>query len=142
MLLSHILPVFLVISSVVDDVNAQCSYLNDRNRQRRLGANGRALQEDEDDDDEEVFDSGFRYGSMFNSTVLPPFNSKSAFELIEASKAGGYMDSDQRSTSFFESPPFRTKDRCDIIFWYMIVWILSLYVFVPHLNSWCLFLYL
>ena len=135
MLLSHILPVFLAISSVIDDVNAQCSYLNDRNRQRRLGANGRDLQE-EDDNDEEVFDSGFRYGLMFNSTELPPFNSKSAFELIEESKAGGYMDSDQRTTSFFESPPFRTKDRCVIVLLYMTVWILSLYVFVHYLNCW------
>jgi len=92
MKLSDILPVFLAISSVTINVNAQCSYMN----ARRLNSRGSRVSRNLQAEEEEEFVSEFRYGRMANTTVVASYNSSSVSDIIVA--GNGYMNSAIRDT--------------------------------------------
>ena len=100
MKLSDILPVFLAISSVTNNVDAQCSFMDAKRRLNSRGSRvSRNLQEEEEEDDE--FESGFTYGRMVNTTVVASYKSPTVSDIIIA--GNGYMNSSVRDTGFLFS---------------------------------------
>ncbi len=80
--------------------NSQCSFMNDKNKQRRLG---------EKEIEERKLQARHHYGRFFDEATLPPFDAANAFRLIEASTKDGYMDESIRNTGFRAG--FRMRDR-------------------------------
>lgn len=103
MKLSEILPVFLAISSITNNVvDAQCSYMNARRLNSRGSRVSRNLQAAEEEEDE--FVSEFRYGRMVSTSVVASYDSSSVSDLIVA--GNGYMNSSVRDTGFVPNTPF------------------------------------
>ena len=109
MKLSDILPVFLAISSVTNNVNAQCSYMN----ARRLNSRGSRVSRNLQEEDEEEFVSEFRYGRMVNTTVVASYDSSSVSDIIVA--GNGYMNSDIRDTGVVFNPAFNFSESFNFI---------------------------